>query len=74
MSQCYFPLPNGFVDGHQMRERVLGVELLYGACAVVVELTLAIEAWTTKEALLGRALLWLGITVAIVLKMSVFET
>lgn len=50
------------------------MDLLYGACAVVVGLALAIEAWTTKETLLVSPDLWLGIIVTVVLGVLVLKT
>jgi hypothetical protein len=41
------------------------VTLFYLACAVVVGLALAIEAWTTEATLLVSPALWLGLTVAV---------
>jgi hypothetical protein len=50
-----------------MQDRALSMDLLYVACAVVLGLALAIEAWTTNEALLVSPVLWLGVTAAVVL-------
>lgn len=47
--------------------------LVYIACAVVIGLALAIEAWTTKEPLLVSPGLWLGITAAVVVGVLVLN-